>query len=187
MRKDLQIELKVFGLYSTAAKDLKCTSSEVDEVYSWYLGEIVESLKKTDTKQVYLKGLGRFRANPACIPNILYYNIVRYRDMAQFMVKFPKYHTKGRAGFMLDVYKSYDKLYQDGLEKMEILLKEPIFDKPMYHKQKQRLIDFQQSRLDQLYESICRLHELAEAGSKERGQDNRGDQQQDIERIQFTQ
>ena len=78
MRKDLQIELKVFGLYSLAAKELKCTSSEVDEVYSWYLKEIVESLKKTGTKQVYLKGLGRFRANPACIPNILYYNIVRY-------------------------------------------------------------------------------------------------------------
>lgn len=186
MRKDLQIELKVFGLYSLAAKELKCTSSEVDEVYSWYLGEIVESLKKTETKQVYLKGLGRFRANPACIPNILYYNIVRYRDMAEFMVKFPKYHTRFKSMLMSDVYKNYNKLYQDGVEKMDILLKEPIFDKPMYHKQKQRLLDFRQTRLDQLYESICRLHELAEAGSKERGQDNRGDQQQNIERIQFT-
>jgi hypothetical protein len=186
MRKDLQIELKVFGLYSTAAKELGCTSAEVDEVYSWYIGEIVGALKKTETKQIYLRGLGMFRANPACIPNILYYNIVRHRDMAEFMVKFPKYHTKTRAGFMLEIYNSYKKLYEQGLEKMEILLKEPIFDKPMYYKQRQRLIDFQQNRLDQLYESICRLHELAEAGSKERGQDNRGNQHQDIERIQFT-
>ena len=187
MRKDLQIELKVFGLYSTAAKELKCTSSEVDEVYSWYLGEIVDSLKKTETKQVYLKGLGRFRANPACIPNILYFNIVRYREMADFMVRFPKYHTKGRTIMMTNIYENYKKLYESGLEKMDILLNEPIFDKPTYHKQKQRLIDFKKDRLIQLYESICRLHELAEAGSKERGQDNRGDQQQDIERIQFTQ
>ena len=186
MRKDLQIELKVFGLYSLAAKELKCTSSEVDEVYSWYLKEIVESLKKTGTKQVYLKGLGRFRANPACIPNILYYKIVRYRDMAQFMVKFPKYHTKTRAKFMLEIYNNYKQLYEQGLEKMEILLKEPIFDRPTYYKQKQRLIDFQKTRLDQLYESICRLHELAEAGNQERGQSNRGDQHEDIERIQFT-
>lgn len=186
MRKDLQIELKVFGLYSTAAKELKCTSSEVDEVYSWYLGEIVESLKKTETKQVYLKGLGRFRANPACIPNILYYNIVRYIDMAGFMVKFPKYHTKSRANFMTAIYENYKKQYEDGLEKMDILLNEPIFDKPTYYKQKQRLINFNKDRLEKLYESICRLHEAAEAGSKERGQDNRRNQQQDIERIQFT-
>lgn len=186
MRKDLQIELKVFGLYSTAAKELKCTSADVDEVYSWYIGEVVESLKKTETKQVYLKGLGAFRANPACIPNILYYNIVRYREMANFMVKFPKYHTKTRAAFMHQIYDNYKKLYEQGLEKIEILLKEPIFDKPMYYKQKQRLIEFQQKRLDQLYESICRLHELAEAGSKERGQNSGGNQQQDIERIQFT-
>jgi hypothetical protein len=69
---------------------------------------------------------------------------------------------------------------------MELLLKEPVFDKPMYHKQKQRLIDFQKDRLDHIYESISRLHEAAQAGSKERGQDNRGDQPQDIKRIQFT-
>lgn len=186
MRKDLQIELKVFGLYSTAAKELKCTSSEVDEVYSWYLGEIINSLNKTETKQVYLKGLGRFRANPACIPNILYFNVVRYREMANFMLKFPKYHTKSRAVFMGNIYDNYKKLYEDGLTKMDILLNEPIFDKPIYYKQKQRLIDFKKLRLEQLYESICRLHELAEVGSKERGQDNRGNQQQDIERIQFT-
>jgi hypothetical protein len=186
MRKDLQIELKVFGLYSTAARELGCNSADVDEVYSWYLGEIVSSLKKTETKQIFLKGLGSIKANPACIPNILYYNVVRHREMAQFMVKFPKYHTKTRANFMLEIYNNYKKLYEQGLEKMEILLKEPIFDKPMYHKQKKRLLDFQQTRLDQLYESICRLHELAEAGSKERGQDSRGNQQQDIERIQFT-
>ena len=186
MRKDLQIELKVFGLYSTVARELECKSADVDEVYSWYIAEIVDSLKKTETKQVYLKGLGMFRANPACIPNILYYNIVRYREMAQFMVKFPKYHTKTRARFMNDIYDNYKKLYEQGLEKIEILLKEPIFDKPMYYKQRQRLIDFQQTRLDQLYESICRLHELAETGSKERGQDSGRHQQQDIERIQFT-
>ena len=187
MRKDLQIELKVFGLYSIAAKELKCTSADVDEIYSWYIGEIASSLKKTETKQIFLKGLGAIKANPACIPNILYYNVVRHREMAEFMVKFPKYHTKTRAAFMLEIYNNYKRLYEQGLEKMEILLKEPIFDKPMYYKQKQRLIDFQQTRLDQLYESICRLHELAEAGSKERGQNSRGDQQQDIERIQFTQ
>jgi hypothetical protein len=102
------------------------------------------------------------------------------------MVKFPKYHTKTRARFMNDIYDNYKKLYEEGLEKIEILLKEPIFDKPMYYKQRQRLIDFQQTRLDQLYESICKLHELAEAGSKERGQDSGRHQQQDIERIQFT-
>jgi hypothetical protein len=186
MRKDLQIELKVFGLYSTAANELKCTSSEVDEVYSWYLKEIVDSLKKTETKQVYLKGLGKFRANPACIPNIFYFNIVRYREMAQHMVIFPKYHTRTRARFMLETYNKYKALYEQGLQKMEILLKEPIFDKPTYYKQQQRLIDFQKLRLDQLYESISRLHELAEARSQECRQDNRGDKHEDIERIQFT-
>jgi hypothetical protein len=87
---------------------------------------------------------------------------------------------------MDNIYQNYKKLYEEGLTKMDILLNEPIFDKPMYHKQKQRLIDFKKDRLEQLYESICRLHELAEVGSKERRQNNRGDQQQDIERIQFT-
>jgi hypothetical protein len=106
--------------------------------------------------------------------------------MAKFMLSFPKYHTKGRAIFMDTIYQNYKKLYEEGLTKMDILLNEPIFDKPMYHNQKQRLIDFKKLRLEQLYESICRLHELAEVGRKERGQDNRGDQQQDIERIQFT-
>lgn len=186
MRKELQIELKVFGLYSTAAKELKCSSSEVDEVYSWYLGEIIDALKKTETKQVYLKGLGRFRANPACIPNILYFNIVRYREMADFMVRFPKYHTRGRTIMMDTIYHNYKKLYEDGLEKMDILLKEPIFDKPTYYKQKQRLINFKKDRLNQLYESICRLHELTEAGGQECGQNNGGGQHQDIESIQFT-
>jgi hypothetical protein len=106
--------------------------------------------------------------------------------MAEFMVKFPKYHTKTRAGFMLEIYNSYKKLYEQGLEKMEILLKEPIFDKPMYYKQKQRLIDFQQNRLDQLYESICRLHQVAEARSEKYGQDSGGNQHENLERIQFT-
>ena len=32
MTINFQIELKVFGLYSLAAKELKCTSAEVDEV-----------------------------------------------------------------------------------------------------------------------------------------------------------
>lgn len=106
--------------------------------------------------------------------------------MVQYMVKFPKYHTRVRAKSMLEHYEKYKLLYEQGLEKMDILLKEPIFDKPTYHKQKQRLIDFQKLRLDQLYESICRLHELAEAGSEERRQDNRGNQHEDIKRIQFT-
>jgi hypothetical protein len=87
---------------------------------------------------------------------------------------------------MTVIYENYKKLYEEGLKKMDILINEPIFDKPMYHKQRQRLVNFNQDRLEKLYESICRLHEAAEAGSKERGQDNRGDQQQDIERIQFT-
>lgn len=186
MRKDLQIELKVFGLYSTVAKELKCTSSEVDEVYSWYLEEIANSLKKTNTKQIYLKNLGRLRANPACIPNILYYNIPKYRDMITYMIKFPKYHTHKKVAMMTKIYEFYKKVYEDGVEKIDLLLQEPIFDKPMYHKQKQRLLDFEQTRLIPIYESICRLHEAAQAGSQERGQDNRGHQQQDIKRIQFT-
>jgi hypothetical protein len=186
MRKDLQIELKVFGLYSLAAKELKCTSGEVDEVYSWYIDEIVDALKKVETKQVYLKGMGVFRSNPACLPNILYYNIVKYREFVDHMLKFPKYHTARKVIIITGIYEQYKQLYEDALVKMELLLKEPVFDKPMYHKQKQRLIDFQKDRLDHIYESISRLHEAAQAGSKERGQDNRGDQPQDIKRIQFT-
>jgi len=186
MTINFQIELKVFGLYSLAAKELKCTSAEVDEVYSWYLDEIVTLLKKTETKQIYLKGLGYLRANPACIPNILYFNIVRYRDMVDFMLRFPKYHTLKKVAMMTEIYEEYKRIYEDGLEKIDILLKEPIFDKPTYYKQRKRLLEFKTTRLDKLYESICRLHEAAKAGSKERGQDNRGNQQQDIKRIQFT-
>lgn len=186
MKKDQLIELKVFGLYSLAAKELDCLIGEVDEVYSWYIDEIVESLKKVETKQVYLKGLGMFRSNPACLPNILYYNIVKYRDMVEHMVRFPKYHTTRKVGIMTTIYENYKKVYEDALVKMDILLREPKFDKPTYHKQKQRLIDFKTKRLDYIYESICRLHEAAQAGSKERRQDSGGDKSQDIKRIQFT-
>jgi len=186
MRKDLQIELKVFGLYSAAAKDIGCNSGDVDAIYSWYIDKIYTSLKNPETKQIYLKGLGTIRANPACLSNILYANIHRYMHITNFMLKIPKYHTYRKYLMMLNYYEQYKKAYEEALIKMDILLLEPIFDKPMYHKQKKRLLEFKTLKLDKLYESICRLHEASQTRSEERRQDNRGDKQQDLERIQFT-
>lgn len=186
MRKDLQIELKVFGLYSTAAEQLGRTSAEVEQVYSWYMDYVYEALLKPDTKQIYLKNLGMFRANPACLPNILYYNIVRYRNILEAILKIPKYHTKRKYNQILKVYEQYLKAYEEATHKIDLLLKEELFDKPNYHKQKTRLLDFKLTRLNPIYESICRLHEAVQARSTECGQDSGGAQQQDIERIQFT-
>ncbi len=151
---EFKIELKVFGLYSLAAKELKCTSAEVDEVYSWYIDEILKTLMKNETKQVYLKGLGMLRANPACIPNIVYRNTMRYHYLAEAMIRFPKYHTHKKVELLMGLYNKYLKVYEDGLIKLETLLEEPIFNKPMYHKQKERLLTFKTTQLDKLYESI---------------------------------
>jgi hypothetical protein len=186
MRKSLQIELKVFGLYTTAAEKVGKTSAEVEEVYSWYMDYLYKSLLKPDTKQIYLKNLGMFRANPACLPNILYYNIVRYRNILEAILKIPKYHTKRKYNQILKTYEQYLTAYEEAVHKMDILLKEELFDKPSYHKQKKRLEEFKTTRLDPIYESICRLHEAVEARDKECRQGDRGHQQQDIKRIQFT-
>jgi hypothetical protein len=173
MRKELQIEIKVFGLYSLAARELNCTSGSVDAVYSFYIDEIYRGLKKTETKQIYLKGLGSLRANPACIPNILYSNVVRLRELTAYMLRVPKYHT-------------IRKYTLQGIQKMDMLLELDIFQKPVSQKQRLRLAEFKETRLDKLYESICRLHQVAEARSEKYGQDSGGNQHENLERIQFT-
>jgi hypothetical protein len=186
MRKELQIEIKVFGLYSLAARELNCTSGSVDAVYSFYIDEIYRGLKKTETKQIYLKGLGSLRANPACIPNILYSNVVRLRELTAYMLRVPKYHTIRKYTLMKKMYDNFESVYQQGIQKMDMLLELDIFQKPVSQKQRLRLAEFKETRLDKLYESICRLHQVAEARSEKYGQDSGGNQHENLERIQFT-
>jgi len=186
MRRQLQIEIKVFGLYSLVARELKCTNGNVDLVYSWYIDEVYKGLKKPKTKQIYLKGLGALRANPACIPNILYSNVVRLRELTNYMLRIPKYHTIRKYTLMRKMYDNFESVYLQGIDKMELLLKEPIFNKPVHQKQRARLDEFKETRLDKLYESICRLHQVAEARTEKFGQDSRGNQHENLERIQFT-
>jgi len=183
---DKRLELKVFGLYSKVAEELDCKVQEVDKVYSWYLDKVYRSLKETDTVQIFLKGMGAFRANPACVSNVLYTRIHKPIHIGNIMVNIPKHHTLSKYKIMEREYIKFYNAYQQAKAKMNVLLELEPYKKPMYYKQKVRLNNFEESRLNKLYESVQRIHEAYRAGNSECGQDSRGVELQSLEKIQFT-
>jgi hypothetical protein len=181
-----KLELKVFGLYSKVADDLKCRVQDVDKVYSWYLDQVYKSLKETSTIQIYLKGMGMFRANPACVSNVLYTRIHKPIQIANIMVNIPKHHTLKKFQTMEKEHTKFKLAYEQAKEKMDILLDLDAYNKPMYLKQRIRLYKFEETQLNKLYESVQRIYESYQAGSEECRQDSGGAQLQGLEKIQFT-
>lgn len=181
-----RLELKVFGLYSKVAEELNCKVQDVDKVYSWYLDKVYRSLKDTNTVQIFLKGMGAFRANPACVSNVLYTRIHKPIQMANVMVSIPKHHTLRKFKIMEKEHIKFHNAYQQAKDKMDVLLELEPYKKPMYYKQKVRLYNFEESHLNKLYESVQRIYEAYRAGDNECRQDSGGTELQSLEKIQFT-
>jgi hypothetical protein len=186
MNPNLQIELKVYGLYSSVAEEVGCRVNDVDKVYTWYTEQINKALRDPKTVQIYLKGMGALRANPACITNAMYSRIARAMHIAGFMVNVPKHHTLRKYEVLNREYLRFEKAYTEGMEKMEILMQLDVYNTPLYEKQRQRLLSFKETHLNKLYESVQRIYESYQKGCAECGQDSGGTQQQSLEAIQFT-
>jgi hypothetical protein len=176
-----EIEFRVYGFYSSVAKELKTTVGNVDAVYSWYTSKSLEQIEDQPSLQVFLKNLGMFKINLTegtkglgrCVFG-LEESLSRYFDEIESKFEKPSAaYLVYRCNQLLEAMKSFKG-------RIERLKTDGDINEAVYANRMARL-EHIDKKLTELYESIQRIPELEQKRVPECGQNFAWDDEQDCE------
>lgn len=176
-----EIEFRVYGFYSSVAKELKTTVNNVDAVYTWYLAKSLEQIENEPTVQVFLKNLGMFKMNLTEGTRGLSRSAYGLQEsISRYFDEIENKYEKPSAGYL--VYRCNQLLtaMQSFKQRIERLRTEGDINESVYANRMARL-EHIDKKLTELYESIQRIPELEQKRVSERGQDFVWDDEQGSE------
>ena len=164
-----ETEFKCYGLYSSVAKDLDCTSADVDIVYSWYLDQVIKTTTEEEVLQVMLRGLGTIKINLKKGISFLQGYTISLQKITGYYQEHPEKKTEVKAKALnarcLQLLATADSL-KARVSKMKDL---DLINETGYIN-KTTIIDKIKNQLDNLYESIQRIPGPEYQGSEKRRQ-----------------
>jgi hypothetical protein len=164
-----EIKFKSHGLFSGIARKTGYTVTQINQVYTWYINEVLEQLGSTPACQVYLKGLGllKFDAglsirNLAGFINGLQVSVSEFIDDSQ-PPRVTYSYLVNRHKLLVDAIYSF----RERLAKLKSLgnINETYYINKLTRSEKL------ENQLNQIYESIQRIPEYQQKRTTERGQD----------------
>jgi hypothetical protein len=176
-----EIEFRVYGFYSSVAKELKTTVNNVDAVYTWYLGKSLQQIEEEPSLQVFFKNLGMLKINLTegtkglgrCVFG-LEESLARYFDELENKFEKP---TAAYLVYRCNQLMTAMKSFKERIERMRV---EGDINEAVYANRLARL-EHIDKKLTELYESIQRIPELEQKRVPECGQDFAWDDEQGSE------
>jgi hypothetical protein len=176
-----EIEFRVYGFYSSVAKELKTTINSVDTVYTWYLGKSLEQIEDGPSVQVFFKNLGMLKMNLTegtkglgrCVFGL-------EESLARYFNEIESKYEKPSAGYLAYRCNQLLAAMKSFKQRIERLRTEGDINEAVYANRLARL-EHIDKKLTELYESIQRIPELEQKRVAECGQDFAWDDEQGSE------
>lgn len=171
LKSPSELEFRVYGFYTSVAKELKTTASNVDTVYTWYLNKSLQQIEEEPSLQVFFKNLGMLKTNlTEGTRGLGRYTYGLEESLARYFNELESKFEKPSAGYLVYRCNQLMEAMKSFVERIERLRAEGDINESVYINRLARL-EHINKKLNELYESIQRIPELEQKRSSERGQD----------------
>lgn len=164
-----EIKFNIHGFFSSVARKMGYSVSDVNTVYTWYINKSLEEAQDTPACKVRLDGLGTMKFSPGLsIRNLTGFIIGLEKSVNDFLD--PELESKVSYTYLVSRQQNLlDSLYS--FRERLIKMKEMGFINDVYYINKLTRSEQLENQLNQIYESIQRIPEYQQKRTSERGQD----------------